>query len=215
VAIEFITGAEETHKIGETGAKRIRRWLDSTYRFRIDQTIYDLDQNGNPYPKLRVPQLAWASDHPRAGEARFERFDLVGSVLNEAGAPGNRLYVECKNYAGAGNQGVLYDEYLAVCYSAFVAFSTSVGAPFDIEFMWATTHPFAQTSYTALVTAAQIASACETHRERLGEHAFDPTIAQQLESRLWLAIVNIRVDEMIMGLELQKAVIARILELAG
>ena len=57
MAIKFTIGAEETHKIGEEGAKRIRRWLDSTYRFRIDQTIYDLDPNGQPYPKLRVPQL--------------------------------------------------------------------------------------------------------------------------------------------------------------
>ena len=43
MAIGFRLGGEETHKIGEDGAYRIRRWLDSTFRFRIDRSIYDLD----------------------------------------------------------------------------------------------------------------------------------------------------------------------------
>lgn len=34
MAIEFTIGAEEIHKIGEEGAKRIRRWLDSTVASR-------------------------------------------------------------------------------------------------------------------------------------------------------------------------------------
>jgi hypothetical protein len=210
MAIEFTIGGEEPHKIGEEGAKRIRTWLDSTYRFRVDQTIYDLDPQGQPYPKLRVPQLV------KAGAAeRFERFDLIGARLDANGRSGRTIYVECKEYNAAGSQGPLYDEYLAVCYSAFVRISTLVAAPADADFMWATTHPFAVTNYSKLTTPDQIKVACEAHPDRLGDATFDMSIAQQLSERLWLAIVNRRVEEMIMGVELRKAVVGKILELTA
>jgi hypothetical protein len=205
MAIEYRIGAEELHKIGELGAKRIRTWLDSTYRFRIDQSIYDLDPDGHPYTRLRVPQLQ---------PGRFERFDLVGNLLGDNGKPGRMVYVECKEYSQAGNQGKLYNEYLAVCYSAFVALSNDIGGPADVEFMWATTHPFAVTTYSKLASAEQIVAGCATHPERLGGHPVDNGIAEQLARRLWLAIINPRVEEMIMGVELRKAVAARLVELA-
>lgn len=206
MAIEYSIGAEEVHKIGERGAKRIRAWLDSTYRFRIDQSVYDFDPEGNPYTKVRVPQLQ---------PDTFERFDLVGNLLDEDGRVGRTIFIECKQYSEAGNQGTLYDEYLAVCYSAFVSLSRGIAAPADLEFMWATTHPFAQTNFSKLTKAEQIQRACETHSTRLGGQDFDPTIAEQLESRLWISIVNDRVEEMIMGRELQKAVVAKLLDLAS
>ncbi len=215
MAIEFSIGAEETHKIGEEGAKKVRRWLDHTCRFRIDQSIYDLDQDGHPYPKLRLPQLTKTDDDGQPFGRTFERFDLIGALLDENGAPGRTLYVECKEYSQAGDQGTLYDEYLAVCYSGFVKQSRDLAAPADVEFMWATTHPFSQGNFVNLTTAEQIKSACETHPDRLGDEAFEMSIAEQLAPRLWLAIVNRRVDEMNMGLELRKAVVGRILELAA
>ncbi len=142
VAIEFTIGAEESHKIGEVGAHRIRRWLDSTFRFRIDRSIYDLDADGNPYPMMRLAQLTKVD--PETGDAlgpRFERFDLRGMLLDEDGIPGRILFVECKDYSEARQQGTLYDEYLAVCYSGFVKAGRDVEGPPDMEFMWATTHP--------------------------------------------------------------------------
>src|ERR1700692_4788435 len=104
MAIAFTIGAEENHRMGEEGDKRIRRWLDSTYRFRISQTIYDLSPAGELYQKLRVPQLVKKPADGSEPPVRFERFDLVGTVLNENGAPGNNLFVECKNYSQAGDQ---------------------------------------------------------------------------------------------------------------
>jgi hypothetical protein len=205
MAIEYTVGAEELHRIGEEGAKRIRLWLDSTFRFRIDQAVFDLDPDGNPYTKVRVAQLQ---------SSRFERFDLVGALLDEDGRVGRTLYVECKQYSDAGNQPTLYTEYLAVCYSAFVALSSGIGGPADVEFMWATTHPFAQTNFSKLTTSEEIKAACDAHSARLGTHTFDQSIADQLARRLWLAIVNSRVREMIMGRELRKAVAARLTELA-
>jgi hypothetical protein len=208
VAIKFIIGAEETHKIGEVGAGQIRRWLDCTYRFRIEQTIYDLDENDKPYAKLRVP-LSPRDD----GAPRFERFDLIGSRLDERGRPGNRLFVECKNYTAASNQGTMYNEYLAICYSAFVFEGKLKAAIPDVEFMWATMHPFALTDFAQLTTPEQIQKACAAFPDRLGNEPFDMANARALAPRLWVAIVNSRVDEMIMGPELQEAVAARIVRL--
>lgn len=215
MAIKFSIGAEEAHKIGEVGAKRMRRWLDYTYRFRVDQTIYDLDLLGKPYPKLRLPQLTKTDDDGEPVGRTFERFDLIGTILDESGTSGRTLYVECKEYSQAGDQGTAYDEYLAVCYSGFVKLSSLVAAPADVEFMWATTHPFALGNYSKLTTAAHIKTACEAHGGRLGDEVFDMSIAEQLAERLWLAIVNPRVEEMFMGVELRKAVVARIVELTA
>jgi hypothetical protein len=133
-----------------------------SHRFRIDQSIYDLDQDGNPYPKLRLPQLTKTGNDGEPIGRTFERFDLIGALLDEKGVPGQTLYVECKEYSQAGDQGKLYDEYLAVCYSGFVKQSRELQAPADVEFMWATTHPFAQGNFVNLTTADQIRSACET-----------------------------------------------------
>lgn len=215
MAIEFSIGAEENHKIGELGAHRIRRWLDSTFRFRIDRSIYDVDADGNPYPMMRLPQLTRVDpDTNEVVGRRFERFDLRGMLLDENGVPGRILFVECKDYSDAGKQGTLYDEYLSVCYSGFVKQGEDLGAPPDCEFMWATTHPFAVTNYTALTSPAQIKAACEKHPDRLGSHSFDQSIAEQLAPRLWLAIVNRRVEEMMMGITLRKAVVGAIQETA-
>ena len=82
--------------------------------------------------------------------------------------------MECKEYSNAGNQGTLYDEYLAVCYSAFVKLSEGISAPINAEFMWATTHLFAVTSYAKLTTAEQIEASCTAYAERLDGHQFDP-----------------------------------------
>ena len=140
---------------------------------------------------------------PQLDEGRFERFDLVGNLLGEDTRPGRTIYVECKDYSSASNQGTQYDEYLAVCYSAFVAMSEPIEAPVDVELMWATTHPFAVV-LPRLVTAEKIAEAFAAHEPRLGGHGFDETIAAELAPRLWLAVVNSRAEEMMMGLELKE-----------
>ncbi|MBA3306943.1 MAG: hypothetical protein H0U25_13625, partial [Thermoleophilaceae bacterium] len=129
---------------------RIRRWLDSTARFSMSHTAYDLDPDRKPYTHVRVEQLNGA----------FENFDVVGDIRDERGKKGNTVYVECKNYTRAGNQGVLYAEYLATCYSAFAAKHKALGHPPSVEFMWVTTHPFAQTNFAKLTDASTIGEAC-------------------------------------------------------
>jgi hypothetical protein len=198
-------GAEEAHEIGKAGVTRVRRWLDSTTRFAMAHSVYDLDNEGHPLTHVRLPLL---SD-------TFQRFDLKGDIRSPDGQLGRSIYVECKNYTQAGAQSPMYDEYLAVCYSAFVFASGGVGAPASMEFMWATTHPFAVTHFGNLTTAGQVEAACTNsdYAEHLGGHEFDPSVGQQLADRLWLVIVNDRVEEMMMGSAIRAAVVAKMDEL--
>jgi hypothetical protein len=200
MGIKYSMGGEEAHKLGELGVKRVRLWLDGTTRFRIDKAIYELGPQDEPPMGLRVPQI---------GRKSFERFDLVGETLDESGAPHRSLFVECKRYRSAGNQAGMYREYLVVCYSALVSLSEGMGGVSDTEFMWATTHPFAQRDYMKLTSVEFIQRACSEHASRLGGKQFDPKMAQVLSERLWLSIVNPRVEEMMPGMAIRGFVAAK------
>jgi hypothetical protein len=204
--MQFTVGAEELHAKGAAGVRGFRDWLNATGRASMERTVYDLNpRTGDPYTQVRVGLL----------DGSFERFDLYGQLLEEDGGLGADLYVESKFYSSAGNQGVLYREYLAVCYSAFAARSASVGGPASMEFMWATTHPFSQGDWTDLTSEAQIAAACNdsTLSARLGGQSYDSNVGAELSRRLWLAVVGRRYEELIMGLELKKALQSRLIEL--
>jgi hypothetical protein len=203
--IQYSITAEGLHELGRQGVMRIRRWLDSTARFSMSHTAYDLDPDGKPYTQVRVEQL----------DGRFENFDLVGDIRSPQGKVGNTLYVECKNYTSAGNQGDFYVEYLATCYSALAARTTSLGHVPSVEFMWVTTHPFSQTKFTTLTSKSAIADACahETHKARLGSEKYDPDLGEVLSKRLWLVIANHRLDEMIMGDSLRAAVLGKMVQM--
>jgi hypothetical protein len=206
VVLAFTIGAEELHIKGKVGVELVASWLNATGRVRIARTVYDINpRTGEPYTQVRVPLL----------DDTMERFDLMGQLLDEDGSPGNTIYVESKFYSAAGNQGPLYEEYLAVCYSAFAKATTEVAAPASVEFMWATTHPFSQTSWTELTTTAAISDACDKHDGRLGGQTYDPELGAALSERLWLAVVQDRTEELIMGNELRKAVVGRLVEMGA
>lgn len=198
---------EQLHRMGEEGAKKAALWLDSTARFAISHNAYDLDPStGEPLDHARLELL----------DGSWETFDLIGNILDEKGKQGHRLYVECKNYSTDGNQGKLYREYLAVCYSAFHRRWKAVDAPPSMEFMWATTHPFAVSTWTELRDLATIREACEdeTMAARLDDVPFDDDVGRELAKRLWVSVVNDRADEMIMGSELFIAVKGKMIDLA-
>jgi hypothetical protein len=204
--IQYSVNAEALQEIGRDGVMRIRRWLDASARFAISHTAYDLDPDRRPYTQVRLEQL----------DGRFENFDLVGDIRDERGSRGNTVYVECKKYSGAGNQGAFYNEYLTVAYSAFAARHATLQHPPSMEFMWITTHPFAQTTFSRLMEPDTIKAACadETFKVRLGGQEYDDELGGVLATRLWLVVVNDRMlDEMIMGDELRGAVLAKMVEM--
>lgn len=192
MALKTIHQAEQLHALGEAGTRRVARWLDSTARFAISHTAYDLD------PGTGVP-----TDHCRVElmDGTHETFDLFGALLTPAAKYGDRIFVECKNYSSAGNQGTLYREYLAICYSAFHRRWEAANQEPNVQFMWATNHPFSIGDWGKLCHWESIEAACSSvdHLPRLGNGSFDRDVAEALASRLWLSVVNGRVEEMMMG----------------
>lgn len=206
--IKYSVTAEGLHEVGREGVMKIRRWLDSTARFDMSHSAYDLDKDGHQLTQVRVEQL----------DGSFETFDLVGDIRDEVGRKGNTIYVECKNYSQAGNQAQLYDEYLATCYSAFASRHQALENVPSIEFMWVTTHPFAVTNFSKLTDQATIAAACsnEAHHRRLGTAPYDPALGDLLAERLWLVVASGRMlNEMIMGDALRAAVLGKMVELGS
>jgi hypothetical protein len=207
MALTTVHQGEDQHALGEMGAKRIYRWLNSTGRFNMSHTAYDLDpQSGQPTDHCRVEQL----------NGSVEKFDLFGELLGKDAKPGDRIYVECKNYESAANQGKLYREYLAVCYSAFYRRWEAASAEPSEQYMWATSHPFSLSEWAGLCKFEAIQAACQDpeYVPRLGGKGFDADVARALAPRLWLSIVNGRVEEMMMGDELLGAVRAAMVKMA-
>lgn len=193
--------------MGQVGARRVKRWLEATARFRITHEVYDIPVTGEPPTQLRVPQL----------NGKNERFDLFGHLVAEDGKAGRSLFVECKQYSNAGNQGPLYSDYLATCYSAFATMYRDYSSVPSVEFMWATTHPFALGKFTKLTSADEIVNACRDNRflGRLNGEPIDDDLVDALAERLWLAILNSRVEEMMMSRQMLAHVTAHIVETVG
>lgn len=192
MALTSITTAEELHAMGEAGARRVRRWLNFTGRFDISHTIYD-----------RHPQTGELLDHCRVAtlDGRHQNFDLAGIILGPGAEAADRIYIECKDYSSDGNQGTLYRQYLAVCYSSFHKRWKSIEREPAEQYMWATTHPFLVSRWTDLCSVDLIRESCleDRHKAILGEQEFDPDTAEKLASRLWICVVNDRIEEMMMG----------------
>lgn len=204
--ITYSVTAETAHEIGRDGVIRIKRWLDATGRFAMSHTAYDLDEDKRPFTQVRVDQL----------DGSAESFDLVGELRDADGKRGRTVYVECKKYATAADQGTLYGEYLATVYSAFAAEYGRLQNPPSAEFMWVTTHPFAVTKFGQLCSESELAAACSDERwsRRLGGSSYDDELGRELAPRLWLLVVSDRMlDDMLMGPRLRKAVSAELAEL--
>jgi hypothetical protein len=195
VALTTRYQAEQLHVMGEKGAKRIFRWLNSTGRFSMSHTAYDLDPaSGLPTDHCRIETM----------DGGYETFDLFGTLMSEKAQTGDRLLVECKEYSSSGNQGKLYREYLVVCYSAFHRRWKVAEQEPSLQFMWATSHPFSVSDWSQLKKWEMIRDACEENdlKPLLGGEAFDNDVGRALAQRLWLSVVNDRVDEMMMGNDL-------------
>lgn len=190
----FVSG-EELHELGRMGAIRAKRWLDATTR--VDVTWV----NPDAVAKLT---FAWKDG------SKFS-FDL-GGTLRGGDVHGQEFFAEIKKYNTAGDQSVLYSEYLAKCFRAFCDMPSRCD-----HFMWLTWHPFSQTKWNQLCTAAEVRAAVLTHRakclgegdEALASAAIDPAICDAVAGRLWLIVLSDRQESLVIDREDLELVIAR------
>lgn len=177
-----MVAGEQQHEAGREGVQRVKRWLESTTRFEVPWDVY-----GSPN-QLTVTLLTGAA----------KAFDLAGYLVGEDADAGPRFYGEVKNYRSVSDQPTLYQEYLAVAYSAARQAMSTEHDP-AVEFMWVTWHPFSQTKFLHLCGPDEIAAACGAFPDYLGDEEFDRNFAETLAKRLWLLIVNPRQAEMTMS----------------
>lgn len=174
---------EQQHEAGRDGVLRVKRWLESTTRFRLPWDVYDA-------PNQTAGKLL---------DGSAESYDLAGNLVGEDGKSGPPVLIEVKRYSSATGQLVgLYRRFLARSYSV-ARQATSADHDPAIEFMWVTWHPFAQSRYMNLWKPAELRAACEEHADYLAGEAFDPDLASVLAERLWLWVVCHRQDEMTMS----------------
>lgn len=174
---------EELHEVGRQGALRAKRWLERTTR--VDVTWV----NPDAVAKLT---FAWTNN------TNFS-FDL-GGKLRGGTVNGQEFFAEVKKYSDVGNQASEYGEYLAKCYRAYSLLANRCD-----HFFWLTWHPFSQTKWNELCSAAEVRKAVLTHREKcLGESdepaaeaVIDDVVCAAVASRLWLIVLADKQEDLV------------------
>ncbi|MEU6248383.1 hypothetical protein [Glycomyces sp. NPDC047010] len=170
--------AEGAHMQGLIGVKKAQLFLESTTFITLP---WNVCENQNQTRFLRL-------------DKEIKHFDLAGYFLGERRPP---LAVENKAYNHVGSQAEDYTEYLANAYS-ITARACEDGADDEREFMWLTTHPFAQGKWPRLRSPEEIAAALERHPDALAGRQIDSDLLQLVSGRLWLIPLHDRHTELVL-----------------
>jgi len=176
---------EELHAQGMEGTRRAKIWLERTTRADVPWVVPD---------RIAVPKLTFPWNPTRADTFSFD----LGGMLRGGDVNGQQFYAECKYYAAAGNQGAMYKEYVAKCYSALRAQPHACD-----NFMWITWAPFATTIWPKLLTADYVEGAVLTHHERVlatasaaaATTSLNKDLASQVADRLWIIVLSDRQEQ--------------------
>lgn len=171
--------AEETQELGREGAFLFKRWLESTTYFDLPWIVYH--KNGMCEVRYK--------DGPKG----IKRFDIAGSQLRNPPVP---VWVEGKRYTSDSGLKAMFLEMVATAYAAYRYKKVNGSTDGGDQFIYATTHPFAVTSWTDLVTTATVQEAFEAHPEIVGTDPFNVDDAQIVRDRLWIIVWSERQDEL-------------------
>lgn len=182
-----ITG-ESAQAKGADGAKRAKRWLESTTRVNAHWV------NPNP-PAVEKLTFAW----PHGGQT-FS-FDL-GGTLKYGDYDGHMFFAESKNYDAPNDLRVHYSQFLAQCY---VAHLDKPG--FCDHFMWIAWSPHDITKWPDLTTSDYVKKHVLKHRERVfgetdaekAEKMLDLDAVSAVASKLWLIILSQKQETLVIS----------------
>ena len=191
---------EEEQELGRIGAKRVKRLLEATLRFKLPYNAYQHAE------RVELTMLTGIR----------ETYDLNGDYLDEGGQEVTRIFVESKNLDGAGNQSTEYKRFLAQAYSAtmHVLGEQKKGKDPKYEFMWATTCPWKGDGFRHVASWTALRDAVEWDRTRdleqlvagkkkprviPDDHLLDEDVARVVATRLWVWVISERHEEMTLG----------------
>jgi hypothetical protein len=184
---------EEAHAVGAEGVQKAKRWLEATTRVDV-QWIY---------PEEAARKKLAFKWHD---ESSFV-YDM-GGVFRGGPLSNQTFMAEVKHYSAVGNQGPMYEEYLARCYRARQAIPG-----FTEQFMWITWHPFSLGSWAKLTTAEAVREAVIKHSPKaLGvpfdqaASAVDDSVCAEVAETLWLILLSDK-HELLMLSEVDRAAV--------
>ena len=176
---------------GADGARRAKRWLESTTRVNAQWV--------NPDPPA-VAKLTFAWPH---GGQNFS-FDL-GGLLKYGDLDGHLFFAESKNYAAPSDLREHYSKFLAQCYVAYLD-----KPAYCDHFMWIAWSPHDITKWPTLTTAGYVKKHVVLHRARVfgdgvsevdAEALIDEEAVSAVASRLWLIILSEKQETLVISKE--------------
>lgn len=161
--------AEGTQQLGLEGTYDVKTWLESTTFLELPFNVYE----NQPQCTLLL----------RDGSVK--RYDLHGYFLDVR----RPAVVESKRYTTPGHQATAFTEFLANSYSAASQDLATIG---DVgrEYIWVTTHPFAQTKWRDLTHPDEIRAALKAHSQLLAGEEIDEDLLRLVAGRLWLLVMH-------------------------
>lgn len=174
---------EQIQQLGEQGAQRAKRWLESTCRAEVKWNNPAVGVGKLQYRK------AGAGDQSEAQGDWFS-FDLGGTLLG-GDQDGNVFLAEAKKYQNAADQGVKYRTFLAQCYCVEQSHSQFVD-----QYLWITWAPFLVNTWETLLTPAFVKTAATEDTARkyiaLGDADYDAEIGTSVATKVMLVVLGDR-----------------------
>ena len=175
---------------GADGARRAKRWLESTTRVNAQWVNPD---------KAAVGKLTFEWPH---GGQTFS-FDL-GGIMKYGKFDGQMFFAESKNYDAPNDLAKHYDKFLAQCYVAYRAREA-----YCDHFIWIAWSPHSISKWPELRSEAAVRDALITNRVRVFNEPNkanaaamidDPTVTAVAE-RLWLIILSEKQEQLVISAE--------------
>lgn len=195
---------ESAQAKGADGARRAKRWLESTTRVNAQWV------NPDP-PAVKKLRFEW----PYGGQ-NFS-FDL-GGFLKYGEYDGEEFFAESKNYSRPNDLGTHYPKFLAQCYVAFMKRPERCD-----HFMWLAWSPHSVTKWAELMSADSVRDAVVKHRANVfgvetKEEALeqiDEDIVSAVATRLWIIILSEKQERLVISAEHRSVIEAHEIKKAG
>jgi hypothetical protein len=130
---------------------------------------------------------------------RAEAFDLRGEHRDEQYGRPREIYVEVKNYTSEGSLASDWIDFVANAYSATHLAWDRLGRDPELEFMFASMHPWSVSKYWNLTEPDELRQACERRGDSMPEGGPLDDRLRVLSTRLIPWVIARRQQDMTMG----------------
>ncbi|MFJ1957706.1 hypothetical protein ACIOGT_31065 [Streptomyces microflavus] len=195
---------EAMHQKGADGARRAKRWLDSTTRVTKSWT------NEDEVLASRL-DFNWPN-----GDQQPYSFD-VGGILSGGEFEGHFFVAECKNYKDSLDQGSHYDDWVAKCY-----LTRRDEHRLADHFIWITWHPFRMGKWKNLCTPTAVTEGLLLPRnmarvfgtENIDEAKtqIDQDLVEDVAGRLWVIVLDKKQEQLVITPKHRALIVAHQIE---